>query len=265
MHKLVALVTAYHRTSGGELELCLQSLADQTRPADEIVVVFDGPVSPEVRAVAEHHQVRLVELEMNLGSGLASQAGMDSIDAEYVARLDSDDAAKPDRFAIQLDFLERHPHIGAVGTAVEEFSQNPGDGGKIRCLPGNPEKYARINSPINNPSVMLRTRAVRESGGYRNIHFMEDYDLYARMIAHGWSLQNLPQALTFFRVNPAQFERRTGREMFAAERKMQANLVEYGLIGPWRAKANLALRTAYRLLPPALLTRAYSKLFHRRG
>jgi len=66
-----------------------------------------------------------------------------------------------------------------------------------------------------------------------------------------------------FRTSPAQFQRRTGRGMFAAERQMQANLVRYGLISRPRSWFNLAARTAYRLLPTALLTRVYGRLFHR--
>ena len=120
-----------------------------------------------------------------------------------------------------------------------------------------------MNSPVNNPSVMLRTRAVKEVGGYKDVHFMEDYDLYARLIADGWQVRNLPESLTDFQVTDAQFARRTGREMLAAEAKMQRNLVSYGLISRPRAAFNLAARTAYRALPTGLLRRVYAALFHR--
>ena len=263
MPSLSALVTAYHRTGADELDLALGSLLAQTLPPDEIVLVFDGAVSDEVRQVAAARGVRVVTLERNVGSGLASQAGLDTITSTYVARLDSDDVAKPERFAAQVAYLEAHPETGAVGTAVEEFADAPGDGGAIRRLPEDPHDYLRINSPINNPSVMLRTAAVKEVGGYTDVRLMEDYDLYARLAAGGWRLHNLPEPLTYFRVNPAQFARRTGKGMFAAEKDMQARLVSYGLIGPWRARFNLAARTAYRMLPTALLTRVYAQLFHR--
>jgi len=262
---LAALITAYHRTDANEFSLALRSLVGQTRPADEIVVVFDGPVSDAVRQVVAEHDVVLIETPENRGAGPASQTGIEAITADYVARLDSDDAAKPERFAVQVAFLDDNPQVGAVGTAVEEFERTPGDGGAVRRLPENPASYVRINSPLNNPSVMLRASAVAAVGGYQNIHFMEDYDLFARMLAAGWQLHNLPEPLTYFRVSPAQFERRTGREMLAAEREMQANLVSYGLVSPWRARVNLAARTAYRLLPKSLLTRVYAKLFHRGG
>lgn len=265
MTTLSVLVTVYHGTNARDLQRALDSLAAQTRPADELVIVADGPVGEGVRRVVERQDARVIWLPENVGAGPASQAGLSTIDSVYTARLDSDDAAKPERFARQLKYLEAHPQCGALGTAVEEFAEQPGDTGKVRALPEDPHAYARMNSPVNNPSVMLRTRAVKEVGGYKDVHFMEDYDLYARLIAGGWQVRNLTEALTDFQVTDAQFARRTGREMLAAEAQMQRNLVEYGLITRPRAVFNLAARTAYRALPTGLLRRVYAALFHRGG
>ena len=91
---------------------------------------------------------------------------------------------------------------------------------------------------------------------------MEDYDLYARLLADGARFHNLPEPLTYFRTSASQFERRT-QGMWRAERQMQRNLVSYGLISRPRAVFNLVARTAYRLLPAGLLTRVYGALFHK--
>ena len=263
MASITALMTVYHGTNAHDLERALDSLRAQTRPADELVIVADGPVSEGVRKVVERQDARVIWLPENVGAGPASQAGLATIDSEYTARLDSDDAAKPARFAQQLEYLEAHPEVGALGSAVEEFTETPGDTGKVRALPENPHAYAKINSPVNNPSVMLRTRAAVDVGGYKDVHFMEDYDLYARLIAGGWQVRNIPEALTDFQVTDAQFSRRTGREMLAAELRMQRNLVSYGLISRPRAAFNVAARSAYRALPTGLLRRVYAVLFHR--
>lgn len=266
MATLTVLLTVYHGTRDAELKVALDSLLLQTRPADEILIVEDGPnpVSARVREfVDKHANARRIVLDENLGSGPASNAGLTTITSDYLARLDADDAARPERFAIQLNYLEEHPDIAALGTAMEEFSQFPGDGGAIRALPERGlESYAKINSPINNPSVMMRTAAVKAVGGYKNLPKMEDYDLYARLIASGYGLANLSAPLTYFRVSPEQFGRRT-RGMFAAERAMQANLVSYGLVSRPRAMMNLVVRSVYRALPLGLLRRVYAWLFHR--
>lgn len=270
MTSIAALITAYHGTEADDFQRALDSLAAQTLPATDILIVLDGPVSDGVdevvRGFVEKQKIaRFLRLEENLGSGPASQAGLELIDAEFTARLDSDDVAKAERFAVQAEFLRAHPEVAAVGTAVEEFERVPGDSGKIRSLPEDPKRYARINSPLNNPSVMMRTAAVKQVGGYRDVHFMEDYDLWARLIAAGWELRNLPEPLTYFQMTDSQFARRTGKEMFAAERHMQHNLVKYGIVGKPRAMFNLTVRSLYRALPRNLLRRAYNVLFHRSG
>ena len=145
MPTLSALMSVYHATDAAELELTLNSLDAQTRPADEVVVVFDGEVSGAVRGVVAKHGARVVELPENVGLGRALNAGLATINATYTARIDSDDAAKPERFAKQLAYLEAHPDVAALGSAMEEFEHTPGDRGTIRALPRDPNAYVKIN------------------------------------------------------------------------------------------------------------------------
>lgn len=271
MSTLTALVTVYHRIVPAELTQALASLTAQTRPADEIVIVEDGPLGAELRGVVDgfvgqHDEARTVVLARNVGSGRASAAGMATVTTDLVARLDADDIALPARFATQLEWFSAHPDTDVLGTSLAEFHEDPAEILAVRSLPESHEeiaRYARINSPVNNPSVMMRVAAVEKAGGYRDVHHMEDYDLYARLLATGARFHNLPEPLTRFRTSPAQFQRRTGRGMFSAERQMQRNLVSYGLVSRPRSWVNLVVRTAYRLLPTGLLTAAYGRLFHR--
>ena len=270
MPSLAVLMSLYRSTDAGELSLALESVTAQTRPADDIVIVFDGPVSEAVETLVQgfvdkQKAARTVRLEANVGLGKALNAGLETIEADYVARLDSDDAAKPERFAAQLAYLKAHPKVAALGTAVEEFEHSLGDGGAIRRLSTNPNEYVKINSPLNHPSVMFRTEAVKSVGGYQHVPFMEDYDLWARLIADGHELANLEEPLTYLRVSEDQMRRRSSGETRAAERTMQQNLVRYGLVSKPRAVFNLVARNAYRALPIGVTKRVYSHLFHREG
>ncbi|AWB82900.1 glycosyltransferase [Corynebacterium yudongzhengii] len=271
MPTLSVLISSYHGNDPVQLSAALSSLIAQTRPADEIVIVIDGPIPDRLRQVidgfcASEPSARTVELETNQGLGPACQAGLETISSDFIARLDADDIAYPERFATQLEAFARDPDLDVCGTAVAEFQKHPGDGDNVRRMPESHEeilKYLRINTPVNHPSVMMRTDAVRAAGGYRDVHFMEDYDLWARLATGGYRFVNLPEPLTYFRVSDEQFGRRTGKEMFAADAQMQRNLVHYGLISQPRAVLNMLVRSAYRLLPAPLLRRVYSRLFHR--
>lgn len=276
---LSVLITVYIGADAADFSDTLDSLWAQTRPAEAVVLVEDGPLTPALNAVISHHkdshpELRTLTLSRNQGSGPAAQAGLGVIDTEYIARLDSDDLAAPERFEKQLHYFRTHPKTDLVGTAVMEFDDDiyrktrslEEAATKRRALPITHDeivRYVRINSPINHPSIMTRTAAIRAAGGYQSVHHMEDYDMSARMIAAGYRFINLPEPLTYFRTSTAQFDRRTGKGMFAAERHMQRNLVRYGLISKPRAAINLCIRTAYRKLPTALLIRIYGKLFHR--
>ncbi|MBC3186679.1 glycosyltransferase [Corynebacterium sp. zg-331] len=272
MSTLGVLITFYRGSDPAHASACLDSLAGQTRPADRVVLVEDGPVPAPVRQlidtfVAAHPGAQAVRLPRNVGSGLASAEGMKAMNTELIARLDSDDIADARRFEVQCRFLDQHPEIDVLGTALAEFEDSPERVTAVRRLPerhAEIARYARINSPINNPSVMMRASTIRAAGGYQHVHFMEDYDLYARALAAGARFHNLPEPLTYFRVSAAQLDRRTGRDMLAAELQMQRRLVSYGLIGYPRAAWNFAVRSGYRLLPRRILRRAHARLFHRK-
>ncbi|MBN9643801.1 glycosyltransferase [Corynebacterium mendelii] len=265
------MVTVYHKNTARELTECLDSLAAQTRPAEQILIVIDGPVGGDLHRVIDdfrdhHPETTVVALPDNRGSGPASRQGLDHVTGTWLARLDADDIACPERLATQLEFLARHPGISVLGTALAEFEGDTGHVVGIRRLAENhPDivRYATINSPVNHPSCMMRTSAVKDVGGYRDVPKMEDYDLFVRLIAGGWRLHNLPEPLTYFRMSPEVHSRRTGTDVMASEWAMQKTLVDSGLIGPVRAGVNLVARTGYRLLPKKLLKHAYTALFRR--
>lgn len=260
-------LTAYHGNDPAELAEALASIAAQTQTPDEILLVEDGPLSPELHRVlddfARDTAVRRIRMPVNGGSAASSQAALDATSCDWLLRQDADDVSLPERLATQADYLSRHPGIDALGSAVQEFGGSHG----IRALPERHAdlcRYARINSPINNPTAAIRVAAARAVGGYQHVPKMEDYDMWARLIAGGYRLHNLPEALVRFRVTDRQFSRRT-TGLLRAEAIMQRRLVSYGLVSRPRAVLNFALRQAYRVLPHALLRRVYGRLFHARG
>ncbi|WP_018019550.1 glycosyltransferase [Corynebacterium ciconiae] len=269
---LTVLMTVYHGTTAPHVRQALDSLYAQTRPAEEILLVQDGPVGEDVaeilaEAEATRDEVRVLRRENNEGNAVASAAAMATLRTEFYARQDSDDISYPERFERQLAFLAEHPGVDLVGSAMTEFVDFPEQPTGVRALPESPaeiNRYLTINNPINHPTVMARVEAIRAVGGYQPVHLMEDYDLMARLVADGKVLANMTEELVYFRVGDAQLSRRTGLDMIHAELTMQRHLVDYGLVTAFRAVGNFLLRSTYRLLPKQLLTRVYRVLFHRR-
>jgi hypothetical protein len=151
-----------------------------------------------------------------------------------------------------------------VGAAMEEFDAVSGAVLGIRAFPtGHMDVAAllRTTNPINHPTVCVRRSAVLEAGGYVDLPYLEDYDLWARMVARGAVVGNHPEVLVRFRGGFATLTRRRAKGVTTSEWQLQRNLVSYGIISRTRAMWNMACRTAFRLLPSWLMRMAYRRIF----
>ena len=268
---ITAILPIYHRVTVADFERSLASVLEQTRPIAETLVVIDGPVSAELdaavdAAVARHDSVGVVRVPTNNGVAEAMREGMKVASHRWIARQDSDDVSMPERFERLWPLIESGEYAAVGGAMLEFADDDPDNVVRVRRLPTEPAeiaKYARMNSPMNNPTTVFDVEAVRAVGGVQDHHLMEDYDLFARLLAAGYALRNLDEPLVRFNASESMFDRRTGREMARAEWAMQQNLVRYGLVSRPRALANFAARQTFRALPRSLLKRVYRILFHR--
>lgn len=101
--KFSVLMSLYIKENPQYLRECFESLVAQTHPADEIVLVFDGAVTPELEAVVSEFETKLplslVKLPKNLGLGKALNEGLKHCSHDWVFRMDTDDICVPERFA----------------------------------------------------------------------------------------------------------------------------------------------------------------------
>src|SRR5690606_25263094 len=106
------------------LSAALQSLVSQTLPADEIVLVQDGPITPQLASVIEAYArlltLRIVALPENCGLARALNEGLRQCAYDWVARMDSDDIALPERFEKQMGYIRKYPDVDVLGALVEE-------------------------------------------------------------------------------------------------------------------------------------------------
>lgn len=127
-------------------------------------------------------------------------------DTPYIARMDGDDVALPDRFAIQVATLDSDQQLAAVGAQCLEVDAC---GQPLAMSPTYPEHYADILSAfltcnaILHPTVMFRREIILESGNYGSCASpCEDFDLWLRVAKH-FRVANLPQILLRYRIHSA--------------------------------------------------------------
>lgn len=267
---LTVLMTTYAGTTVDELERSVASITGQTRPPEEFLVVVDGPVPADLDAALEHAAsthptVRVERLPVNVGSGLASARGLELATGDFVARHDSDDVSLPHRLERQMAAVEEH-HLDLVGSAMLEFEGSPEHVVGVRTNPRTHEQIAarmRLNNPINNPTVVFRRRLALDAGGYADLRYMQDYDLFARMLAAGARAENLDEPLVLFNAGEGMIARRGGWRMLPYEWQVQRRLRDTGTIGTVLLARNMVVRGAFRVIPPTLLKRVYAVLFRR--
>ena len=247
-------------------EVALRSLLDQKRPLDEIVVVADGPLEKAHEAVLSQWPdalLSVVRLRSNVGIARALNAGLRECSHDWIVRMDSDDISSPRRVEEQLSEVER-ADVDVIGSAMWEFDGDEDTPLGVRRMPQTHEGiavYMRSRNPINHPTACYRRSLALEAGGYYDLRGVEDYDFFARLFSYGARFANSAEPLVGYRVGGALFARRAGWMHLRAEWQLQVNLRRYGLVSPPRAAANLVSRSAYRLLPPSVMSRAYARLY----
>ena len=251
-------MSVYHGDNAVFLKEAIDSLIAQTRKPDEIVLVVDGPVGGETNKVISDFEnscdyFRVVRLEKNSGHAIARQTGLDVATFEYIAIMDSDDIAEPDRFEKQIAYIEAHPEVDALGGQIDEFIGETSNVVGSRVVPLTDKEikaYLKSRCPMNLVTVMLKKDAVQKAGGYIDWYCEEDYYLWVRMTERGMTLANLPDNLVNVRVGKEMYQRRGGLRYFKSEAKLQKYMFSHGIISFPKYCYNVALRFAVQVLMP---------------
>ena len=250
----------------------LKSLLASTVQPDELVLVEDGPIGENLRAVIESFRARLpirtVPLAVNLGLPGALNAGLTACSHDIVARFDTDDICVPQRFARQLDFMKRHPEIAALGTAVQEFDPYTGENLGVRAPPATHEEllhFAKLSSPFNHPATMYKKSAVLSVGAYPTHMTVayEDYALWVRLMMAGYKVANLLEILVYMRAGEAQATRRRGWRYAKQEVEFALEFRKAGFLSIWQCVKFMLLRVPIRFLPArqmALIYRRFARV-----
>lgn len=190
------------------LPAAVESILNQTYGNFELIVVDDGSLDKSRELIAARalldHRIRLVA---NPGNGLvdALNHGIGLARGAYVARMDADDIAMPERLERQVAFLDAHQHIAVLGTQVHHIDEKGAPYGKASAFPTDPEAISAAlmekGCVIRHPTIMARRDALVAIGGYRSaLVYAEDFDLWLRM-AERYQLANLADATLFYRLH----------------------------------------------------------------
>jgi len=261
------LMSLYEKENPTNLDECLKSLFDQTCPANEIIVVLDGPITEQLNAILikwiELLPLDIVPLPSNVGLGNALNIGIESCNFNLIARMDTDDICVPNRFELQLAKFKECSDLCILGGAISEFESDTINSTGIRRVPvlhNDIIKYAILKNPFNHMTVMFKKDEILQAGGYMHHHFMEDYNLWLRVLSAGKIVGNLSDILVYARTGNSMLSRRHGFKYINSEFNLAKLKYKLGFQNIFSASGVLLMRSMPRILPIYVLRKIYSLL-----
>lgn len=203
---LISVNMCVYRPHSVYFREAVQSILNQTFEDFELIIVED-PSEVDGREIISDllsdKRIRYIHNEQRTGLIAQRNQALKESRCALVAILDADDVAKPERLEKQWEFLEAHPDIAVLGSWIDIINEQ-GDLVGFRRYPESHDVIARTMRRYNaiaQPAVMIRTAPVNSMGGYTGKIYVEDYELWCRMLKNGAGFANIPQALTQYRIH----------------------------------------------------------------
>jgi len=272
--KFSILMSLYSKENPNFFYECFLSIWDnQTIKPNEIVLVLDGPIGNELQECVHIWQnkigqiLKIVSLEQNVGLGQALNQGLKYCSNEWVFRMDTDDICLSDRFEKQLKYIHDNVDVVLFSGQILEFDKTPFDSSVLKSVPVDYEeilKFAQKRSPFNHMTVAYKKSIIEKVGSYQHHLFMEDYNLWLRVIGAGYRVGNHSDILLYARVGNGMHARRKGLEYIKSEKQLLDLKKKLKLQSSMYANMLFLIRSAFRLLPSSLLEKTYNTFLRKK-
>lgn len=268
------LLSLYEKENPIFFGQCLTSIWDnQILKPTEIVLVLDGPIGEQLSTCVQEWQtligsaLKVVPLSKNVGLGNALNEGLKHCSYEWVFRMDTDDICTSDRFAKQIKFIQQNPEIVLFGGQILEFDQNISDADVLKAVPTTYEqikKFAQNRCPFNHMTVAYKRDVILILGGYQHHLFMEDYNLWLRVIGNNYKVANLSDVILYARVGNGMHARRKGFQYIKSEKQLLDLKKQLKIQSPFYANMYFIVRSTFRLMPANLLGKIYNTFLRKK-
>lgn len=202
-HPLVSVIIPCYNY-GHFLAEAIESVARQSYPATEIVVVDDGSTDNTAAVAARYPAVRYV-YQQNQGLSAARNTGIRQSQGAYLVFLDADDWLLPEALATNAQQLQRHPQAAFVaGAHLKIYDDGRAPEAKDAIIPAHPYRalLGQGNFIAMIAAVMFTRWALQEFEYDTSLANCEDYDLYLHITRHHPIVQH-HQPLAAYRIHTA--------------------------------------------------------------
>lgn len=274
MEKYSVLMSLYYKEKPEFLKQAIRSMIDQTIKPDEIVIVYDGKLTPELYQTMDEFINKfpglftIIENKKNMGLGLSLNRGLEVCRNEFIARMDTDDISLLDRCEKQLNLFKKNSNLDICSGYIDEFIGEPGNIVSTRCVPKNNEEiyeYIKKRCPINHVAAMFKKKSVINAGGYLDCFWNEDYYLWIRMYEKKAIFANIDNPLVLVRIGKEMYQRRGGKKYFKSEIFLQNYMLKKKIINYHTYILNIIKRFIVQILLPSKIRGIVFRKYARRN
>lgn len=186
-------------------EKAIDSIFSQTLAELELIVIANGKFRDDVEnkivnLYGSEPRLRIIKSEVGQLSH-ALNIGIDNAFYEYIARMDSDDVAWPERLEVQLKYI-REKGLDLVGSAARLIDKNDEVIGVRHAIKGaSIDARLPFKNPFIHPSILVKKSALLRGRGYSGGFNSEDSDLWLRLKREGVKWDNIPETLLDYRIH----------------------------------------------------------------
>jgi glycosyltransferase involved in cell wall biosynthesis len=189
----------------------IESILDQTHANLELVIHLDAPTDDSA-AIAQRYadsddRVVLVGNGENVGVSIGLNRAASVARGSFLARMDADDIARPQRLSTQLEFLSSHPAVVVVGSDALHINEDDEVLGLTIAGPRSVQDFERMRSKgeitlVLDGTSMMRREMFERVGGYdAEMPIAVEVDLHSRLAEYG-AIVSLPEPLLLYRLRP---------------------------------------------------------------
>lgn len=206
----------------------IESILGQTFGDFEFIIINDCSTDRTEEIVLSYEDPRIVYLknDENLGVAKTLNKGLAAAKGKYIARMDADDIALPERLEKQMAYMAANEDVAVLGTNVESFN----DLGTI-CTGWSATEPEQMKVDLlfacglAHPSVMMRADEIRDLGGYDpEFNGLEDYELWCRVLEKH-QITTLPDILLKYRIHGSQVTQNPSPRYLELLRKLKTRQV----------------------------------------
>tara|TARA_B100001057_G_scaffold36602_1_gene33144 strand:+ start:560 stop:1612 length:1053 start_codon:yes stop_codon:yes gene_type:complete len=190
----------------------LNSLSQNKKSIFKIFIIDAGSDDKTISIIKKTKLKKLYVFLLKANIAQSLDFGLSKAKTKYFSRIDSDDIAKKNRFKKQLNLLKNNKDLAVVGSNFSTIKDK-----KIISVSDLPLSHESIitkfltdgDISLAHPATTLKVQCVKNVGGYENLDFSEDYNLWIKLIFKKYKICNLVENLTDIRIHTSQKSEKT--------------------------------------------------------